>query len=109
MGFWKFRKLVVPVVHLRDELCDPAALDGGLQLALLWGQRVLGGASLPTGLGSYQEHQHNVNPENVRCSLRKTRVEKTKAICDIQWADTTGTVLAELRGVETHLLPSKRA
>jgi hypothetical protein len=30
---------------------DPALLDGGLQLALLWTEHALGRASLPTGLG----------------------------------------------------------
>ena len=29
---------------------DPLIFDGGLQLALLWCKRVLGGASLPTGI-----------------------------------------------------------
>src|SRR5690606_2983479 len=31
---------------------DPALLDGGLQLALLWTEHTLGRASLPTGLGA---------------------------------------------------------
>ena len=35
---------------------DPAAFDGGLQLALLWSKHVLGGATLPTAVGALKTY-----------------------------------------------------
>jgi acyl-CoA thioesterase len=89
------------------ETSDPAALDGGLQLALLWGKKVLGGATLPTGVGTYQVHRDELVDEPIHCTVNRSKVEKTKAICDIQFLSGEGQLLAELQGVETHLLPTK--
>lgn len=91
------------------ETSDPAALDGGLQLALLWGKKVLGGATLPTGVGTYQVHRQELVDEPIHCTVNRTKVEKSKAICDIQFLSGEGQLLAELQGVETHLLPSKKS
>ena len=87
------------------ETSDPAALDGGLQLALLWGKQVLGGATLPTGVGTYQVHQTQPVNEPIHCTVSRSKVEKSKAVCDIQFLSGEGQLLAELQGVETHLLP----
>ncbi|MEC9465978.1 MAG: SDR family NAD(P)-dependent oxidoreductase [Myxococcota bacterium] len=84
---------------------DTAALDGGLQLALLWGKRVLGGASLPTGVGAYQVYQKELTAQPIRCTLERKSVDHSKAICDLRFTNHDGQLLAELRDVETHLLP----
>jgi len=87
---------------------DAAALDGGLQLALLWGKRVLGGASLPTGVGAYQVYQKEVSAEPIRCTLERKSVDRSKAICDLRFTSAEGQLLAEMRDVETHLLPATK-
>ena len=84
---------------------DAAALDGGLQLALLWGKRVLGGASLPTGVGAYQVYQRELTAQPIRCTLERKSVDRSKAICDLRFTNVEGQLLAEMRDVETHLLP----
>ena len=88
---------------------DPAALDGGLQLALLWGKKVLGGASLPTGVGSYQVYQKQVSAEPIRCTLERKSVDRSKAIRNLRFTNHDGRLLAELQDVETHLMPSAKS
>ena len=97
------RALNWPREHWRT---DSAAFDGGLQLALLWSQRVLGGASLPTSIGEVHTWTDEPPVGNVRAVLRGRETGDKRALSDVQLVDDDGAVVAELRGVETHLLPS---
>ncbi|MGH1345637.1 MAG: SDR family oxidoreductase, partial [Nannocystales bacterium] len=83
---------------------DPLAVDGGLQLALLWSQHMLGGSSLPTAIGEVRTY---ATPSDgpLRCTLTGRRAEGQKAVADVVFHDRTGAVVAELHGVETHQLP----
>ncbi|MEQ1571630.1 MAG: polyketide synthase dehydratase domain-containing protein [Myxococcota bacterium] len=84
---------------------DPAAMDGGLQLALLWSNRVLGGASLPMGVSSMRTF-HVGPPEGpLRAVLTGERRGKDKTVTDIVFLDRSGVVVNELRGVEAILRP----
>ena len=83
---------------------DPLAVDGGLQLALLWSQHMLGGSSLPTAIGEVKTYATPAAGP-VRCTLLGRRAEGQKAIADVVFYDQAGTVIAELQGVETHQLP----
>lgn len=87
---------------------DAAAVDGGLQLALLWSRHVLGGRSLPTHVSDYRDYrayEGNGAPGPLRCVLRGRTVGRSKTVSDVIFAHEDGRVAFELRGVETHLLP----
>jgi hypothetical protein len=86
---------------------DLLAFDGGLQLALLWCKRVLGGASLPTGIGEVRlwSDSHVTGP--IRCTLTRRFAKGRKSVSDLAFHDSDGNLFAELGGVETHLLPNQ--
>jgi hypothetical protein len=88
---------------------DPAILDGALQLALLWTEQVLQGASLPTAveaLSLYGEGLAGGRARGMRCILHRDKVERERAVCDVLFVTDDGAIVAKLRGVETHLLPA---
>jgi hypothetical protein len=89
-------------------LTDVAAVDGGLQLALLWAQRVLGGAALPTSVGSYRFHREGLVADRLRVVLRRQAVRGARALCDIDFIDGDGRLVAELCSVEVHLRPDQQ-
>ncbi len=93
----------------RDELwsTDPLVFDGGLQLALLWCKRVLGGASLPTGIEEIRSWVDAPVTGPVRCTLTGRTAKGQKSVSDLVFHDASGNLLAELIGVETHLLPGQ--
>ncbi len=86
---------------------DPAALDGGLQLALLWSKHVLGGASLPMSVGAYNTFSQGAPSGSVKAILRGEVKGKDRAVADIVFFDEAGTILAEMRDVVTVLRPGE--
>ncbi len=82
---------------------DPAALDGGLQLALLWTEAVLGGKSLPTSVESVHTWATGPTEGPLRCVVAARETGRTKAKSDVHFLDGTGRTIASLVGVETHL------
>ncbi|MFT7646937.1 MAG: acyl transferase domain-containing protein/3-hydroxymyristoyl [Candidatus Poriferisodalaceae bacterium] len=93
---------------LDDLRLDVAALDGGLQLALLWTGHVLGGPSLPTSIGSFVPHTKSASGL-YRADLHAITATKNKVVTDIAFYDASSpdvtSPMFELRRVETHLLP----
>jgi NADP-dependent 3-hydroxy acid dehydrogenase YdfG len=85
---------------------DPLAVDGGLQLALLWAERALGHASLPMGIGEYRVHRSGLVDTPVRCVVRAREVRDAQAVCDIALIDADQSVRAELLGVSLVRRPS---
>lgn len=89
-----------------DPWCtDPVAMDGGLQLALLWCRRMLGGASLPTSIEAVRTFTEVPTTGPLRCTLKGRGAKGSKAVADVVFTGADGAVVAELQGVETHLLP----
>jgi len=86
---------------------DVAAVDGGLQVAVLWTGHVLGGRALPTSIGAHRLFRSSCTQGPIRCTVRGATVADSKAVCDISFADAEGTLLSELRGVELHLRPDR--
>ena len=86
---------------------DVAAMDGGLQLALLWAKRMLGGSSLPTAVGRYQG-TGELPAGAIHAVLKGRVVGKSKTVSDIVFTSSEGRTIARLEGVETHLLPKSR-
>ncbi len=87
---------------------DPALIDGGLQLALLYTKHALGGASLPTGMKSFHCYTEGPPTGVIRCVLRGRTVGKDKVTSDIVFLGGDGKLVAEMRGVDTHVLPGTR-
>jgi len=85
---------------------DPAIVDGGLQLALLWTEQVLDGASLPTAVDALTLYGNGLGSGKIHCILHRDTVDKERAVSDVLFVED-GAVVAKLRGVETHLLPAK--
>jgi NADP-dependent 3-hydroxy acid dehydrogenase YdfG len=78
---------------------DPAAVDGGLQLAVLWAKQVMGRATLPMGVAEYRVYQAGLHDGPTRCVVRARDVWSDGAECDIAFLAEDGTVRAELLGV----------
>jgi hypothetical protein len=85
---------------------DPAALDGGLQLALLWSRHALGGAALPMSVGSLKTYTDGPPDGPFTATLKGEVKGRDRAVSDIVFTDQDGTVVAELTGVETILRPN---
>jgi NAD(P)-dependent dehydrogenase (short-subunit alcohol dehydrogenase family) len=85
---------------------DVAMLDGGLQLARLWGMNQLGSPLLPTKLGRYAGYGADASRSGpYRCYLRARTVGGMRTISNLVFADPGGRVLATLNDVEMHTLP----
>ncbi|MFI1290546.1 SDR family NAD(P)-dependent oxidoreductase [Streptomyces sp. NPDC020792] len=85
---------------------DPAAVDGALQLALVWAQEELGAATLPMAVAECRVHRRGPVDGTVRCVLRGRKVHSTGARCDAALIDADGGVRLELLGVELVRRPS---
>ncbi|MFJ5156195.1 SDR family NAD(P)-dependent oxidoreductase [Streptomyces sp. NPDC088353] len=85
---------------------DPAAVDGALQLALVWAQEELGAATLPMAVAECRVHRRGPVDGTVRCVLRGRKVHSTGARCDAALIDADGAVRLELLGVELVRRPS---
>ncbi|MFF1956879.1 SDR family NAD(P)-dependent oxidoreductase [Streptomyces sp. NPDC058220] len=85
---------------------DPAALDGALQLALVWAQEVLDAATLPMAVAECRVYRRGPVDGTVRCVLRGRKVHSTGARCDAALIDADGAVRLELLGVELVRRPS---
>lgn len=83
---------------------DPAMLDGGLQLARLWGIRMFGETTLPTTIGSYAAYRSMPEHESIVCRIRSERRGRYKTVSQLAWLNEQGEVLAELRNVEMHIV-----
>jgi len=84
---------------------DPAALDGGLQLAVLWAQHRLGGNGLPTGLGAYHAFTPLPIAGPMRCDVSAKVEGPSRAVSEITFSDQQGRLVARLEGVVTHQRP----
>jgi acyl transferase domain-containing protein/NADP-dependent 3-hydroxy acid dehydrogenase YdfG len=84
---------------------DPAMLDGGLQLAVLWSKQVLDGASLPMKVGAVHLYEHGLPSGAIQCTVHGSQVHERRAVCDVTFAHPDGSVVAELKDVETILRP----
>jgi hypothetical protein len=84
---------------------DAAALDGGIQLAVLWNNHAQGGAFLPTGIRRYVPHDP-VTTGPIRCTVRPTAQGNDAAVSDIEFVGLNGEPIASLPGVQTPRRPN---
>jgi hypothetical protein len=88
------------------------ALDGALQLALLWSAHVHGLASLPTRIESLRWFERGgtetgISPSSLRAILTRRESSGNRTLSDVLLVDELGDSIAELCGVETHALPRR--
>ncbi|MEU1374994.1 SDR family NAD(P)-dependent oxidoreductase [Streptomyces triculaminicus] len=75
---------------------DLAALDGAMQLAVLWAPEVLGEAALPMSVGTFRPHHRGPAHGPVTCTLQAVRAESDAAWCHLRLADEHGAPFADL-------------
>jgi hypothetical protein len=63
---------------------DPAALDGAIQLAVLWAKAQIGSATLPMSLRAGRFHAVGPASGPLRCVVRAMRVGAQNAVCDVR-------------------------
>ena len=85
---------------------DVAALDGGLQVAVLYAQRMLGKESLPTTIGELRSYRSAPTAGVVNVAAYRRKVGSLGVTTDIHFSDDEGRRLASLLGVETHAYPA---
>jgi len=83
---------------------DPAALDGGLQLAIVLGHLVTDKASLPTRIGWAKVYRRGQMPSPVKVHVRGHAEGPFRIAFDVLWTDAAGEPLVEFRGLEHHVL-----
>jgi hypothetical protein len=88
--------------------CDPALLDGGLQLARLWGFYALGKPSLPAAIASAQIFMPESPVDTIRCEVLAKESSASKFVFDIHWTSLQGDRIASMEGVEMYALPESK-
>jgi NADP-dependent 3-hydroxy acid dehydrogenase YdfG len=79
---------------------DPAAVDGALQLAVLWARHAGVGRTLPMAIRECRVHRPGAAADEYRCVVLARRVADSGAYCDVALIETGGTPWLELLGVE---------
>jgi hypothetical protein len=85
---------------------DVAALDGGLQLAILLGRHTLDAGSLPTSVEEFRSYVDGPVTGPVRCTVLKREGTRNSLVTDMVFSGSGGQRLFELRGVSNHVLRS---
>ena len=88
---------------------DVVAVDGALQVAVLWSKRVLGGATLPMAVGAYESLSDGFIAGPIRAVLERRSVRDARALCDVRLEREDGAPIAVLRGVEMVIRPDLAA
>jgi hypothetical protein len=85
-------------------------MDGGIQVAALWGRNILGRLPLPTRIGAFHLYKGGPLDSTVRCLVRGRRVGRYSTIADVAYVqDTSATltsVVAYIQDLELHLPPT---
>ncbi|MEE2751311.1 MAG: SDR family NAD(P)-dependent oxidoreductase, partial [Myxococcota bacterium] len=85
---------------------DVAALDGGLQLILLWARNTMGGAALPMGIGEIRMSTDTLPEGRIECTAQCRADSKNRGTADVTFHNAEGTRFAEFKDVELILRPS---
>jgi hypothetical protein len=79
---------------------DQAAVDGGLQLAVLWARQAGAGSTLPMAIAECRVHRAGVLEAEARCVVVARRADEFTASCDVALIDPDGSPRVELLGVQ---------
>ena len=83
---------------------DVAALDAGLQMAVLFGQRMLGGPNLPTGIDQIRTFGPAPSKGLLSATAFRRKLGPSSVTTDIVFTNDSGLRVAELLGVHNHVL-----
>jgi len=78
---------------------DVAALDAGMQMAVLLGQRMLGAPNLPTAIGELRRYAETPTAGPLRATAYRRKHGTNDMMTDIVFVDAQGRRFAELIGV----------
>jgi NAD(P)-dependent dehydrogenase (short-subunit alcohol dehydrogenase family) len=89
---------------------DVAGIDGGLQIAALWGRSLVGRLPLPTRIGAFRVYRVGPAKGPLRSVVRGRRMSRYGAVADVAFVDAqqaeTENVVALLEGLEMYLPPN---
>jgi hypothetical protein len=86
---------------------EAAALDGALQLAILWGLEKVGSRTLPTGIERIRFHADGPAAVDLECRLSGRSATALRTLSDAVLVDANGRPFLELRGIEMHATVEK--
>ena len=81
---------------------DPAALDGCLQVALVWSFEQLGRKVLPLRVGEVVRYRAGALGDGLRCVLSNGDAKNNRAVCDLDLVDAENLVVASLKRLELY-------
>jgi hypothetical protein len=81
---------------------DSAALDGCLQLAVLWGFEQLGRTVLPLKVGEVVRYRAGALGDGLRCVLSNGGATSSRAVCDLDLIDAENRLVASLKRLELY-------
>ena len=85
---------------------DVAAMDGGLQLILLWARQQMGGAVLPMSIGEMRMISAIPPKGKIQCVAKCREASKNRGVADLVFHNQDGDRFAELNSVEVILRPN---
>ncbi|SPM37636.1 beta-ketoacyl synthase, partial [Mycobacterium rhizamassiliense] len=85
-----------------DWATDAAALDGCLQVALVWSFEQLGRKVLPLRVGEVVRYRGGALGRGLRCVLSNGDAKSSRASCDLDLVDADNLVVASLKRLELY-------
>jgi NAD(P)-dependent dehydrogenase (short-subunit alcohol dehydrogenase family) len=82
---------------------DVALMDGGVQVAALWGTHILGRLPLPTRIGSFHLYERGPVATPVRCLVRGQRMGQHRVLADVAYLREDGRVVCTMHDLDFHL------
>ncbi len=87
---------------------DVAALDGGLQMLLLWARDHMGGAALPMSIGKALVHACAPPEGAIQCVAQCEPSGTSRGRANVHFRDESGALFAEFQDVEFILRPAPK-
>jgi len=81
---------------------NPATIDGGMQLVLLWGLHEAGQTFIPISLGSFVVYGPLPVDEQLRCQFTSKLVNHSRLVSDLVFTSLEGNVVAEIQGLDMY-------
>jgi len=88
---------------------DVAALDGGLQMLLLWARDRMGGAALPMSIGKTLVHAEAPPEGSIHCVAHCRPSGNSRGLADVSFLAEDGELFTEFKDVELILRPGSRS
>ncbi len=86
---------------------DSGMLDGGLQLARLWGYHSLGKPTLPARIGEIRAGKTDAGTGPITCMVAGRTAGGSKIVCDVEFRSADGGLVATMSGVEMYAVPGE--